>query len=197
LLIILSDVDGLYDSDPRNNSEAHRMSYVKKLSSEHLKAAGGRGSRFSSGGMETKLKAVAIAGDAGCPVILAHGRSKQVLRRICGGEDIGTFFAAAQPLKNRQRWIKNADPQGSITVDAGALAAIMKKGSLLPSGVTGIHGVFTRGAVILVNNQIKLISSFDSNELEKILGRHSAEIRKILGKEGPEVIARPEDMVIL
>ncbi len=197
LLIILSDVDGLYDSDPRNNSEAHRMSYVKKLSSEHLKAAGGRGSRFSSGGMETKLKAVAIAGDAGCPVILAQGRSKQVLRRICGGEDIGTFFEAAQPLKNRQRWIKNADPQGSITVDAGALAAIMKKGSLLPSGVTDIHGVFTRGAVILVNNQIKLISSFDSNELEKILGRHSAEIRKILGKEGPEVIARPEDMVII
>lgn len=197
LLVLLSDVDGLHDSDPRINPGAKRISYVKQLGQEHLEAAGGRGSRFASGGMESKLKAVRIAGDAGCPVVLAQGRHERIIGRICRGDDVGTFFEAAQPMRNRQRWIKNADAQGSITVDEGALAAILKKGSLLPRGVISVGGVFQQGAVVLVNDQVKLVTAFNSSELGKISGKRSAEVRAILGENSPEIIARPDDMVIL
>ena len=197
LLILLSDVDGLYDGNPRHNPQAQRISYVQKLEPKHLEAAGGRGSGFASGGMLTKLRAVSIAGEAGCQVVLAHGRHEQIISKICRGEELGTFFEASLPMKNRPRWIKNAEAQGSITVDSGAMEAMLAKGSLLPKGIVAIDGVFQRGAVVLVNNRIKLITAFDSTELGKIRGRHSYEISKILGEENPDVIARPEDMVIL
>ena len=197
LLILLSDVDGLYDRNPHRSSHAHLISYVEVLEQRHLDAADKRGSAFSSGGMTTKLKAVSIAGEAGCQVVLANGRHEQIITGICRGEERGTLFAAAQPLKNRQRWIKNATAEGSLTIDSGALEAILAKGSLLPRGIIGIEGIFQREAVVMVNNRIKLISSFDSSELEKICGKHSHEIRQILGEDSPDVIARPENMVIL
>ncbi len=197
LLVILSDVDGLYESNPRYNPEAGKISYVKKLLDSHRQSAVGKGSAFSSGGMETKLKAVEIARDAGSRVVLAHGRTDQVLQRICAGENEGTLFEAAEPLRQRSRWIKNAEAQGCLEVDEGAMKAVLEKRSLLPRGIRSVEGIFHRGAVILVNKKVKLVSGFDSSELEKIMGRHSDEIKGIIGTDAPDVIARPEDMVIL
>jgi glutamate 5-kinase len=105
LLVILSDVDALYDSDPRSSAEARAIPFVRDLTPEILAAAGGKGSEFSTGGMATKLKAVEIARDAGCKVVIADGRAPRAIVRILAGESLGTLFDASHALKNRQRWI--------------------------------------------------------------------------------------------
>jgi len=197
LLIILSDVDSLYDSDPRENPDARPIPYVKELSDEHLAAAGGRGSEFSTGGMKTKLAAVAIARDAGCRVVIAHGREPSIIRRVVSGEPLGTLFDAAHALKNRIRWLKNSQPRGRLTIDEGALAAIRERNSLLPRGVVAVEGDFGRDTVVLVNGIVKLISNFSSAELRAVLGKRSEEIEAILGENAPHVIARPEEMAFL
>ncbi|HBK58261.1 MAG TPA: glutamate 5-kinase [Spirochaetaceae bacterium] len=197
LLIILSDVDSLYDADPRENPNAKPIPYVKELSDEHLAAAGGRGSEFSTGGMKTKLAAVAIARDAGCRVVIAHGREPNVIRRVAAGEPLGTLFDAAHALKNRIRWLKNSQPRGRLTIDEGAMAAIRERNSLLPRGVVAVEGDFGRDTVVLVNNIVKLISNFSSAELRAVLGKRSEEIEAILGENAPRVVARPEEMTFL
>ena len=197
LLIILSDVDSLYDADPRENPDARRIPYVRELSGEHLAAAGGRGSEFSTGGMKTKLAAVAIAHDAGCRVVIAHGREPQVIVRVAAGEHLGTLFDAAHALKNRIRWLKNSQPKGRLTIDPGALAAIREHNSLLPRGILSIEGDFGRGSVLLVNGSVKILSNFSSAELAAVIGKRSEEIEAILGKGSPHVVARPEETAFL
>ena len=197
LLIILSDVDSLYDSDPRENPNAKPIPYVRELSEEHLSAAGGRGSEFSTGGMKTKLAAVSIARDAGCRVVIAHGREPDVIKRIAHGEALGTLFDATHALKNRIRWLKNSQPRGRLTIDEGALAAIKGHNSLLPAGVVEVEGDFGRDSVVLVNGIIKLISNFASTELRAIMHKRSEEIDLILGDNAPHVVARPEEMAFL
>jgi len=197
LLIILSDVDSLYDSDPRENPNAKPIPYVRELSEKHLAAAGGRGSEFSTGGMKTKLAAVAIARDAGCRVVIAHGREPNVIARVAAGEPIGTLFDAAHALKNRIRWLKNSQPRGRLTIDQGALAAIRERNSLLPRGVIAVEGDFGRGSVVLVNSVVKIISNFSSAELLAVMGKRSDEIDSLLGPDAPHVVARPEEMAFL
>ena len=197
LLVILSDVDSLYDADPRENPNAKRIPYVAELTSEHLAAAGGRGSEFSTGGMKTKLAAVAVARDAGCRVVIAHGREPRVGSRIVAGEALGTLFDAAHALRNRVRWLKNSRPRGTITVDEGALAAIRAKNSLLPRGVTAVGGDFGRYTVVLVNGVAKILTSLSSAEIAAAMGKRSEDIEAALGKGIPHIIARPEDMAFL
>lgn len=197
LLVILSDVDSLYDSDPRKNPEARRIPYVRELEPEMLEAAGGKGTEFSTGGMRTKLLAVGIARDARCRVVIAHGRQPRVISRILAGESVGTLFDVAAGLKNRQRWIKNKRPQGRILVDAGALAAMRESNSLLPRGVVGVEGRFERGAVVMVNEAAKIITSLSSSELEAARGRRSEELDSILPDGASKIVARPGETVFL
>jgi glutamate 5-kinase len=197
LLIILSDVDALYDADPRGNPGARPIPYVAEITDEMAAAAGGRGSEFSTGGMATKLKAVAIARDAGCKVVIAHGREPKVVSRIVAGEAVGTLFDAEAGLRNRERWIKNSSPRGSISIDPGALAAIRARRSLLPRGVVAVEGRFARGDVVLVNGVAKVVTSLSSEELEKALGRKSEEVEALLGPGTPRLVARPEETVFL
>ena len=197
VLIILSDVAALYDSDPRANPGARPIPYVRELTDDILAAAGGAGSEFSTGGMATKLAAVAIARDAGCKVVIADGREPLVVSRILAGEGIGTLFDAAHALKNRQRWIKNSRPQGSISVDEGALAAVRARKSLLPRGVTAVQGRFARGDVVLVGGAAKVVTSMSSDELERVVGRKSDEVGAILGPGAPRIVARPEETVFM
>ena len=107
LLVILSDVDMLYDADPRGNPDACPIPYVRELSGEILDSAGGNGTEFSTGGMRTKLLAVGVARDAGCRVVIAHGRVPRVISSILAGGPSGTLFDATSELRNRERWIKN------------------------------------------------------------------------------------------
>jgi glutamate 5-kinase len=197
LLLILSDVDSLYDADPRENPEAKPIPYVKELSSEHLAAAGGRGSEFSTGGMKTKLAAVAIARDAGCRVVIAHGREPRIISRVASGEALGTLFDAAGALKNRIRWLKNSQPHGEVQIDEGALAAIRNHNSLLPRGVVSVSGDFARDSVVLVNRTAKILSCLSSAEIAAVAGKRSEDIDRILGKGAPHLLARPEDMAFL
>jgi len=197
LLLMLSDIDALYDRDPRRYSGAKPIATVSEITQDIVEHAGETGSTFGTGGMATKIRAVEIARKAGCQVVLADGRAEDVVKRIIAGEEMGTLFLAEARLSNRQRWILNSRPAGRIAVDDGAMKALLAHKSLLPSGVVAVEGIFRAGDVVLVNDTVKLVTAFNSTELESIHGRHSSDIRRILGSGKKTVIARPEDMVIL
>lgn len=195
LLLILSDIDALYDRDPRLHPDARPLREVDHITPEILEGAGSAGSAFSTGGMKTKIRAVLIAEKGGCTTVLAHGREPEVVSRVLAGEDLGTVFRAKPRIKNRLRWILNSLPAGRLQVDEGALEALYHRKSLLPRGLTGVEGEFEKGAVVLVNGQIKLVTKFGSDELRQVAGKTGLEVAQILGRK--DVVARPEDMVFL
>jgi glutamate 5-kinase len=197
LLILLTDIDALYDANPRENPEAQPIRLVSRVTDEILAFAGAAGSAFSTGGMKTKVLAAHIAGRAGCRMVLAHGREENVLERILAGEEIGTLFLAQEKLANRERWILHSTPQGTISVDEGAISAMRQHKSLLPSGIHEVTGVFAAGDVVAVNDAAKIVTGLSSAEIKSLMGRHSSEIRKMLGEGKRDVVARPEDIVFL
>jgi glutamate 5-kinase len=203
LLVMLTDIDALYDRDPRQDSHAQPIRTVSEITDEITRHAGKPGSSHATGGMETKLKAVRIASRAGCHAVIANGKEPDVLTRILADEELGTIFLAKERLKNRSRWILNAKPQGRIIVDEGALAAIRNHNSLLPTGVTGVEGVFRAGSVVEVRcpecegEVAKLVSALNSTDLERVIGKHLREAQDTLGPGKKEIIARPEDIVFL
>jgi glutamate 5-kinase len=197
LLIILTDIDALYDKDPKRYSEAKPIDTVFEITEEILKSAGGKGSKFSAGGMKTKIEAAKIASNAGCRIVLANGRMENVIERIIAGETIGTLFLPKRKLGNRERWILNSTPAGKIIIDDGAIRAIKNKKSLLPSGIKAIEGTFEAGEVVWLNDKAKAVSNFNSEELKTLAGKHSTEIRKLLGPKRRDVVAIPEDIVFV
>jgi glutamate 5-kinase len=197
VLIMLSDIDALYDKDPRKFKDAKPISVVYEISEELTKSAGAKGSRYAVGGMKTKMEAAKIASNAGCRIVLADGRLKNVIGRIIAGEEIGTVFMAKRKLSNRQRWILNSAPAGVIRIDEGALRAVKTRKSLLPSGVISVEGTFETGAVVMLNENAKAMTNLSSTQLKTFAGKHSSEIRKILGPKHRDVVAIPEDIVFL
>ncbi len=195
LLLLLTDIDALYSGDPKRDPDATRISRVERIDETVLSYAGAEGSEFSTGGMKTKLRAAQIAADAGCRMMLAHGREPRILPRIMAGEDVGTLFEASSKLSNRTRWILNSVPKGKILVDRGAMAAIKRRKSLLPSGILGVEGVFEGGDVVSINDEAKAVPAFNSSEIEHLMGKHSSEVAALYGRERREEIARPEDIV--
>jgi glutamate 5-kinase len=197
LLIMLTDIDALYDKDPRKSADAKPIRAVFEITDEIVKSAGSSGSTHSTGGMKTKIEAAKIAANAGCRIVLANGREQDVICRIVNGEEIGTVFLPKRRLSARTRWILNSSPAGTITIDAGAVAALRSRKSLLPSGVKAVEGEFDAGCVIWLNDQAKAVSSLSSSELKALAGKHSTEIKKILGASRRDVVATPEDIVFL
>jgi glutamate 5-kinase len=197
LLILLTDIDRLYTCDPRKNPDAKPISAVTELTAEIENGAGENGSTHSTGGMRTKIAAVKIASNLGCRVIFANGREKQVLPRILEGEDIGTVFMPSRRLSNRHRWILNSQPAGTIHIDEGAVRAIRQNKSLLPSGITKVEGMFKAGSVVMLSDAAKAVTAFSSDELKEIAGRHSSEIAKQLGQTRRDVVATPDDIVVI
>ncbi len=198
LLIMLTDIDALYDKDPRSHPDAVPIRIVEEISDVILRAAGKKGSLYSTGGMKTKIAAAKIAATAGCRIVLARGREENILRRILAGEEIGTLFIPREDkLSNRKRWILHSRPEGTIHVDDGAMAALKTKKSLLPKGITKIEGTFPVGAVVMINAQAKAVTSLSSAELRELAGKHSSRIRQALGPDRRDVAAVPEDIVFL
>jgi glutamate 5-kinase len=197
VLIMLSDIDALYDKDPRKFDDAKPVKAVYEITDAIIKSAGSRGSKFAVGGMKTKIEAAKIASNAGCRIVLANGRIKDVITKIIAGEDIGTVFMPKRKLSNRLRWLLNSAAGGTITIDDGAVEAIKKKKSLLPRGIKSISGSFDAGSVVMLNKIAKAVSNFGSEELRKIAGRHSSEIKNILGPGKKDVIATPENIVLI
>lgn len=199
LLVILSDIDGLYTADPREDENAKLIDIVEKITSEIKDLAGDAGSKQGSGGMITKIEAARIAYSSGIPMIVAKGNKKQVLQDIVSGKNPGTLFVSDDHrLSSRKGWIAFASKSsGKIWLDSGAEKAIVLKGkSLLPSGITRVEGDFDRGFVVSVmsqnNNEIaRGIVNYKAADIDKIKGCHSQDIQDVLGyKEEDEVVHR-------
>jgi glutamate 5-kinase len=197
LLIMLSDIDALYDKNPREYSNAQPIQTVFEITSDIIKAAGGKGSEYSTGGMKTKIEAAKITSNAGCRMVLANGKLRNVIGRIIAGEEIGTAFIPKRKLSNRARWILNSSPAGTIRIDEGAMRAVKNHKSLLPSGVTSVEGRFEPGDVVMLNDNAKAVTNLSSTQLKTLAGKHSSEIRKILGPKHRDVVAIPEDIVFI
>jgi len=197
LLIMLSDIDALYDRDPRRNPDARKIPAVYEITSEIVRNAGGTGSTHAQGGMKTKIEAARIASNAGCRIVLANGQLKDVITRILAGAEIGTVFMPKRTLSNRKRWILNSNTAGTINVDEGAIRALKNNKSLLPSGIKSIKGSFSKGDVVMINDNVKAVVSLGSSDLKKISGKHSSQIKNILGQGHRDVVAIPEDIVFL
>jgi glutamate 5-kinase len=197
LLIMLSDINALYDKNPRQFSDAKPISTVFEITDGIIRNAEGTGTKYGTGGMKTKIEAAKIAANAGCRMVLANGREKNIIGRIIAGEEIGTLFLPKRKLSNRARWILNSAAAGVITIDDGAMQAVKNRKSLLPSGVTSVEGTFEVGSVIMLNDNAKAVTNLSSSQLKRLAGRHSTEIRKALGPRHRDVIAIPEDIVFL
>ena len=197
LLIMLSDIDALYDKNPRKFADAKPIHAVFEITADIIRSAGDRGSKHGTGGMKTKIEAAKIASNAGFRIVLADGRLKNVIGRIIAGEEIGTVFMPKRKLSNRSRWILNSSPAGTIFIDEGAMRAVKNHKSLLPSGVISIKGTFEAGAVVMLNDNAKAVTSIGSSQLKVLAGKHSTEIKKLLGPGHRDVIAIPEDIVII
>ncbi len=169
LLIILTDVKGLYDRNPQTNRQAKLLPVVREVTDEIAAMAGKAGSQYAIGGMTTKIEAIRIAANAGCKAVLAHGREKDVILRIVNGENIGTLFLPKRRLSNRKRWILNSMAKGTIEIDPGAAQAIRNNRSLLLVGVTRVKGNFQTGEVVEIGNVAKGLCKFSARQLRDML----------------------------
>lgn len=199
VLIILSDIDGLYSANPRVDPNAELISLVEEITSEIEMSAGGTGSNMAQGGMVTKIQAARIAASSGAYMLVVNSQEPQVIRRILDGESLGTLFLpSSKKLDARQRWIAYGSPvQGRVLIDGGAVDALLKRGkSLLPSGVVGVEGNFEAGCVVGVYTPdgreiARGISNYSSGAVDKIKGRRTTEILEVLGyKDFDEIIHR-------
>ncbi|NLW55413.1 MAG: glutamate 5-kinase [Firmicutes bacterium] len=199
LLLLLSDIDGLFTGDPHKDTQATLIPEVKEISPSIWAVAGEAGTDRGTGGMITKLEAARIATRSGIMMVLASGEEPNCITRIMEGEAIGTVFLPNQEaLVQRERWIAFAgQPQGAVVIDPGAVTALLQgKKSLLPSGVSGVQGRFEVGDIIRVLDQTgteiaRGLSNFSSEEIEKIKGVNTARLPEVLGyKTYEEVIHR-------
>jgi glutamate 5-kinase len=197
LLIMLTDIDALYDTNPRTHPDAKPIPTVVEITEDMMCFAGDKGSAHAVGGMKTKLQAALIASNTGCRIVLANGRTRNVINRIIAGQTLGTLFLPRKRLSNRARWILNSKPAGFIQIDEGAMQAIQRKKSLLPSGVIKVEGSFESGTVVQINETVKAMTSLSSDQLQQFIGKHTREIKKQLGPGHRDVVAIPEDIVII
>lgn len=204
LLVILTDIDGLFDKDPKLDKSAKLLPVVKNVDSMGAVWAGETIGAFGTGGMASKVEAAKKAAHFGVPTVIANGRESNVLRKIFNGEDIGTFFFPMEDkLTGKEHWIAfSAKPGGRIIVDEGAKDAILKKGkSLLSSGITKIDGVFEAGEVVRCVDRhgkefARGVANYNSGEIEKIKGKKTAEIEKILGYKYYDEVVHRDNLVI-
>ena len=202
LLVLLTDIDGIYTGNPKTDKNAVIIPEIEEITPEVMSFAKGAGSRFATGGMKTKLLAAEIAKKGGCATVIASGYVDDVLLKIVNGEDVGTYIHPDKRLTQRERWLLNTTYEGAIVVDDGAVQALHSHKSLLPSGIIAVKGVFSAGEVAAIMDKegkvfAKAAPYFDSTELELVQGHKSSEIAAILGEGRKDVIFRPEDLVFM
>jgi glutamate 5-kinase len=202
LLVILTDVAGLYDSDPRTNKNARHIAIVRDPMQVQGYAGRGDG-RVGTGGMTTKVEAARRAAESGIPTIVADGRRHDILTAIFRGDDAGTLFLAKEtPLSARKLWIANTlKPKGRLFIDPGAEEALVRRGkSLLPSGIRSVEGEFARGAPVSIVSERgheigRGLVSYDSADIARIKGLRSEDIAKAIGYVYDEAVHR-DDLAI-
>jgi glutamate 5-kinase len=201
-LVLLSDVDGLYTAPPASDPTAAFIAFVASITPEIEAMAGAAGSELSRGGMKTKIEAGKIATAAGAAMVIASGRRKNPLAAIDAGERCTWFAPQATPASARKAWIAgHLEPRGTVTVDAGAEAALKTGKSLLPAGVAGISGDFSRGDAVIIRGASgaelgRGLIAFDADDAKKIVGKRSGEIEAVLGYRGRAEMIHRDDMVL-
>ncbi|MCP4380870.1 MAG: glutamate 5-kinase, partial [Hyphomicrobiales bacterium] len=202
LLILLSDVDGLYTAPPETDRAARHIPAVERITPAIEAMAGSAGSELSRGGMQTKIEAARIATTAGTTMVIASGHDLNPLRRIDQGERCTWFAAQTSPVKARKTWISgHVETRGTLTVDAGAVSALRRGKSLLPAGVKQVAGRFGRGdAVAIVGpDGVEIgrgLVAYDAGDAVRIAGRNSRQIEEILGFAGRAEMIHRDDMAL-
>jgi glutamate 5-kinase len=202
LLVLLSDVDGLYDAPPETNAAAKHIPCVARITAEIEGMAGAAGSELSRGGMQTKIEAARIATSAGTHLVIASGKVEHPLQAIADGARCTWFLTPANPVTARKKWIAGVlEPKGTLTIDAGAVAALRRGKSLLPAGVTAIDGDFARGDAVVIRGPDgaeigRGLSAYEAEDAQRIRGRPSAEIASILGFAGRAEMVHRDDLVV-
>jgi glutamate 5-kinase len=202
-LLLLSDVEGLYSADPNRDPAARLIREVRHITPEIEAMAGRSTSQLGSGGMSAKIVAARIAMAAGCHLCIAAGAHKHPLRRIEEGADCTWFVPTATPAAARKQWIAGTlRPAGALTIDAGALRALLEGRSLLPAGVTGTRGRFERGDTVSVVSAegaevARGIIAYSDADAARIMGRRSAEIAQLLGFRGRDEMIHRDNLVLL
>jgi glutamate 5-kinase len=201
LLVLLSDVDGLYDAPPHIGAKANLIPMVERITPEIESMAGASGSELSRGGMTTKIEAGKIATTGGIHMVIASGRIEHPLRAIAKGR-CTWFLTPANPVTARKKWIAGSlEPKGTLTIDAGAVAALRRGNSLLPVGIVKVEGAFARGDAVIVRgpdgHEIgRGLVAYDAEDAEKIRGKSSSDVLLILGIEGRSEMVHRDDLVL-
>ena len=204
-LILLSDIDGLYSADPRENNDAKHIPIVEALTDKIMAMGAGANNSagVGSGGMATKLLAAQIATQAGCEMIICDGRENGAISALGKGAKHTRFLAEQNPKKARAQWIASAlKPAGSLTIDAGAQSALTQGKSLLAAGVTEVSGSFGKGDAVSITNQdgqeiARGLAAYDSHETLQILGAKSSDITEILGYDNGANLIHRDNLAML
>ncbi|SMX44982.1 glutamate 5-kinase [Maliponia aquimaris] len=201
LLVLLSDVDGLYTGNPNSDPEARRLDVVTEITPQIEAMAGDAGSGLSKGGMKTKVMAAKTATASGCAMIISHGAEMHPLRRLTEGAPFTLFTPHLDPHAARKRWIAAMKPQGTLRVDDGAARALAAGKSLLPAGLRTVEGDFGRGEPVTIRTLAgqtlgQGLTRYTAAEARAIAGHHSSEIEQILGYPGRAVLIHRDDMAV-
>ena len=202
LLILLSDIDGLYDAPPAQNPNAKLVPVVETITTDIEAMAGDAASELSRGGMRTKIEAGKIATTGGTHMLIASGKIEHPIRAIADGGPCTWFLTPANPVTARKRWIAGSlEPKGTLTIDAGAVIALRAGKSLLPAGVIRVDGQFARGDAVVVRGPDtrevgRGLVAYDAEDAERIKGRSSPDIMTILGISGRAEMIHRDDLVV-
>ena len=202
LLVLLSDVDGLYDAPPGTSTQAKLVPLVERITPEIAAMAGAAGSELSRGGMQTKIEAAKIATAGGTHMVIASGRIAHPLQAIAEGARCTWFLTQANPVTARKKWIAGSlEPKGALIIDKGAVAALRGGKSLLPAGVVRVDGSFARGDAVVIRGPdgaevARGLVAYDIEDADKIKGRSSADILTILGFGGRTEMVHRDHLVL-
>ena len=202
VLVLLSDIDGLYTADPTQETDARHIAELDAITPEIEAMAGGAGTAHGSGGMVTKLAAAKICLQNGCAMAITQGHDDHPLRRLIEGARATWFIPSLSPASARKRWIAGAlQPMGVFVLDDGALAALKGGKSLLPIGVVAVQGAFQKGDAVILKDSAghewaRGLSAYSSDDAKKIIGRRSAEIEDVLGYHGRDELVHRDDMAL-
>lgn len=202
LLVLLSDIDGLYTAPPHQDPNAAHLAHIPQITPAIEAMAGGAASTLSRGGMRTKIDAARIATRAGTAMMIASGLHQNSLNHLANGGKHSLFDAASEPESAYKTWIiGQLEPSGTLHIDKGAANALQRGNSLLPAGVTKIEGEFHRGDIIAIQDNsgqeiARGLVAYDAQDALKIIGRQTADISELLGYAARAALVHRDDMVL-